>query len=147
MTIFHKLSRRSPILSLGGGIIERYILSCRQWHWIFSASQVCLYDLLENVIVLRMFVSYLNCCRTSILAGPTSPFFYTKSQVIVKGWTNPRGTRVRVQGVMVRVRIFIPLKNPYPWWMVRGFDKGQGFLQGLLKSNILSQKQFYMASK
>ena len=35
--------------------------------------------------------------------------------VIVKGWTNLGGTRVRVQGVRVRVRIFIPLKNPDPW--------------------------------
>ena len=62
--------------------------------------------------------------------------------VIVKGWTNPGGTRVRVQGVRVRVRIFIPLKNPDPWWRVRGFDKGQVFLEGLL---FYLRKKVYMA--
>ena len=34
--------------------------------------------------------------------------------VMVKGLKNPQGSGVRVTRVRVRVRIFIPLKNPYP---------------------------------
>ena len=43
--------------------------------------------------------------------------------VICKGWANPRGSRVRVRRVRVRVRILWPSENPYPCEGSGGFQR------------------------
>jgi len=54
-----------------------------------------------------------HCSYMVLFSNPLIQSF-SQSIVMGKGLGNPRGTRVRVRRVRVRVQILRPSENPYP---------------------------------
>jgi hypothetical protein len=47
----------------------------------------------------------------------------TRAHIVIgKGIANPQGWKIRVTRVGVRVGIWLPLQNPYPWQGFKGFQ-------------------------